>query len=156
MTITVRKGTARDITAIIPVMNAAFGPEFGEAWNSGQCMGVMSMPGATLLLGFDGDTLCGFALARTVFAETELLLLATHPQHRQKGMATTLLDDLVDHINTPQNHKLYLEVRDGNTAMDFYQNYGFNKVGERKDYYKSSGGIFYKAITMSLEFCNNQ
>jgi [ribosomal protein S18]-alanine N-acetyltransferase len=151
MTITIRKGEARDVGAIIPVMNAAFDPEFGEAWNSGQCIGVMSMPGATLLLGFDGDALCGFALARTVFAETELLLLATHPQHREKGVATTLLDDLVDHINIPQNHKLYLEVRDGNSAMHFYQSYGFSKVGERKDYYKSSAGIFYKAITMVLE-----
>jgi [ribosomal protein S18]-alanine N-acetyltransferase len=156
MTITVRKGGASSIAAIIPVMNAAFDPEFGEAWNSGQCMGVMCMPGATLLLGFDGDALCGFALARTVFAETELLLLATDPAHRRTGVATTILNSLVEQFDDMIKHKIYLEVRDGNAAIDFYKNYGFIKVGERKNYYKTASGLFYNAITMALDLDNTQ
>ncbi len=152
MTIIVRHGTAEDIPAIMPVMHNAFDPEFGEAWNSGQCLGIMVMPGATLLLAHDqNNKVYGFAIARTVFEETELLLLATDPEQRRKGIASALMQSLFDTLSTQKKHKIYLEMRDGNTAQYFYKNLGFSQIGVRPNYYNGINGAKFDALTLGKE-----
>lgn len=51
---------------VMTVMLAAFDPGYGEAWNRAQCLGVLAMPGAVLLVARDGDRPLGFALVRVV------------------------------------------------------------------------------------------
>ena len=48
------EGDASDIAAIIPIMQDAFDPRFGEAWTAAQCLSAMAIPGCRLLLGRTG------------------------------------------------------------------------------------------------------
>jgi [ribosomal protein S18]-alanine N-acetyltransferase len=46
--------------------------------------------------------------------------------------------------------QLFLEVRDGNPAYNFYSAIGFRPIGRRKQYYKGTDGLFSDAITMAF------
>ena len=44
MNFVLREGDERDIDVLMEVMTRAFDPLFGEAWNAGQCLGILSLP----------------------------------------------------------------------------------------------------------------
>src|SRR5204862_96820 len=86
-----REGGPHDLQSVNRIMQEAFDPRFGEAWTSAQCLGMLSLPGVWLVVAsIDGED-AGFALARAVVDEAELLLLATRPAARRRGVAGALL-----------------------------------------------------------------
>ena len=133
-----RGGDARDIGAIETLMAQAFDPRFGEAWNRGQTLGVMAMPGVRLTLAYMDDEPVGFAMTRTVMDEAELLLLAVVPAARRTGIATALLRAVEADGRDSGVRQLHLEVRAGNEAVRLYSQAGFAKVGERRNYYRGA------------------
>lgn len=65
----------------------------------------------------------------------ELAFVCTHPLHRKKGYAFTLLKEAIDIIKA---QSLVLEVRKGNTsAQGLYEKLGFKKIGTRKNMYQN-------------------
>ncbi|WP_375394474.1 GNAT family N-acetyltransferase [uncultured Sphingomonas sp.] len=136
--ILLRGGDARDIAAIETLMAQAFDPRFGEAWNRGQTLGVMAMPGVRLMLAYVDDIPVGFAMTRTVIDEAELLLLAVVPATRRAGIATALLRSVEADGRDAGVRQLHLEVRAGNEAVKLYARAGFAKVGERRNYYRGA------------------
>ena len=148
-TILLRAGTARDIDTLEALMAQAFDPRFGEAWTRGQCMGVLAMPGVRLVLAYLDDEPAGFAMTRTVLDEIELLLLATVPAHRRRGVAVTLLRTVVAEAQAEGTAQMHLEVRAGNEAVGLYTGQGFAKVGERRGYYRGRTGHVHDAHTYS-------
>lgn len=148
-TLTLRAGTPRDIDVVDAVMAQAFDPRWGEAWTRGQCLGVLAMPGVRLLLAYLDDEPAGFAMTRAVVDEVELLLLATVPAQRRRGVAATLLRALVADAEASGVAKVHLEVRAGNDAARLYLAHGFAKVGERRNYYRGRTGHLYDAHTYS-------
>ena len=148
-TLLLRAGSARDIDLVDALMAAAFDSRYGEAWTRGQCMGVLAMPGVRLLLAFLDDEPAGFALTRTVVDEIELLLLATTPAQRRRGVAATLLRALIAEAQGEACIQMHLEVRAGNEAVRLYTANGFTRVGERRGYYKGRAGQLFDAHTYS-------
>ena len=133
-----RGGDARDIAVVEQLMAAAFDARFGEAWNRGQTLGVMAMPGVRLTLAYVDDTPTGFAMTRTVLDEAELLLLAVVPEGRRTGIATALLRAVEADGRDAGVRQLHLEVRAGNEAVKLYCRAGFAKIGERRNYYRGT------------------
>jgi ribosomal-protein-alanine N-acetyltransferase len=89
--------------------------------------------GVTALGAFQGDRLLGFILARTVLGETEILTFAVSPLAQKQGIGSKLLEQLCSKVP----HPLILEVAKTNTpAIGLYKKFGFQQIGERKDYYK--------------------
>jgi [ribosomal protein S18]-alanine N-acetyltransferase len=148
--IEVREGDASDIAAIMPIMEDAFDPAFGEAWTSAQCLSALAMPGCRLLLAKEADTVCGFAMSRWVLDTEELLMIGVARDRQRKNVGTRLLDETIRLAREEGRSQLFLEVRDGNGAHDFYSRLGFAPIGRRKNYYKGSGGFRPDAITMSF------
>jgi ribosomal-protein-alanine N-acetyltransferase len=148
--IEVREGDASDIAAIMPIMEDAFDPAFGEAWTSAQCLSALAMPGCRLLLAKEADTVCGFAMSRWVLDTEELLMIGVARDRQRKNVGTRLLDETIRLAREEGRSQLFLEVRDGNGAHDFYCRLGFAPIGRRKNYYKGSGGFRPDAITMSF------
>lgn len=148
--IAISQGSARDIAAIMPVMNHAFDPEFGEAWTVAQCLSTLAIPGAQLLIArLDGE-IAGFALTRGIIDEEELLLIGALPSFRRQGIGRQLIASLHQACVKLGRSTLFLEVRDGNNAYSFYVSMGFLTIGRRPGYYKSTRGIRYDSITMAL------
>ena len=148
-TLTLRAGSPRDIDLLDTLMATAFDPRYGEAWTRNQSLGVLAMPGIRLLLAFVDDEPAGFALTRTVLDEAELLLLATAPTQRRRGVAATLLRALVAEAQGEGLRQIHLEVRAGNDAVHLYTRHGFAQVGERRGYYRGRLGQLFDAHTYS-------
>ena len=142
-----REGGVQDLPQIAAIMQAAFDARYGEAWTSAQCMGMLSLPGVWLVIAsLDGED-AGFALARTTLDESELLLLATRPSARRRGIGGALLRAAMAEARARGAQRIHLEVRAGNDAVALYRREGFAKVGERKDYYRGKTGQSFDAQT---------
>lgn len=137
-----RSGSTRDLPAVAEIMHAAFDPRYGEAWTTAQCMGMLSLPGVWLTLARIGAEEAGFALARVGVDEAELLLLATRPHLRGRGVGGALLRTVIAEAQARGAHQLHLEVRSGNEAVRLYRREGFEKIGDRRGYYRGRLAIF--------------
>ncbi len=142
---------------IMDVMSEAFDPAFGEAWNRRQISDALSLSNCRYLL-LDGQALplgpggkaAGFTLSRHVADEEELLLIAVRPEARRHGIASALLEQLISEARGRGVARLFLEMRDGNPAEQFYRNYGFDPVGRRPNYYNRGKITGIDAITFAL------
>jgi ribosomal-protein-alanine N-acetyltransferase len=149
--IELREGGAHDLHSVNRIMQEAFDPRFGEAWTSAQCLGMLSLPGVWLVVASVDGQDAGFSLARAIAGEAELLLLATHPAARRRGVAGALLRAVIEEARGRGVARLHLEVRSGNDAVWLYRREGFEKVGERRDYYRGRSGQMFDAHTYARD-----
>ncbi len=123
--IALREGGSDDIAALMGVMVRAFDPAFGEAWNRGQCLGILSLPDVWLsfaeIVEAGATRTIGFALSRLLVDDAELLLLAVDPGWRHRGIAAALIDRATAISAGRGARRLLLEVRDGNQALCLYE-----------------------------------
>ena len=148
--ITVGEGNAHDIAAIMPVMEDAFDPSFGERWTAAQCLSALAMPDCRLLIAKDDHVVVGFSISRWVLDIEELLLIGVAKSWQRRQIGSLLLNAVIRHARADSRSKLFLEVRDGNVAHDFYCASGFQKMGRRKQYYRGLDGVRPDAITMMM------
>lgn len=132
------------------VMNAAFDPQYGEAWTASQLAGFMSLSGVNLMLAQLDQATLGFALVRHVADEAELLLIAVDPKWRNRGVGALLLSNCIIKARKSGISTLHLEVRENNKAIDFYQRAGFEQIHCRPAYYKGKNGACYDALSFTL------
>lgn len=101
-----------------------------------------------------GQQLQAFMLWSVVADQAELLNIALHPYHHGKGCGRLLLDRLLAQLPDAVV-SLFLEVRASNfAAIGLYQHYGFNQIGERRGYYRTSNDPMAgreDALVMALE-----
>ena len=145
-----RRGGSDDLEEIMRVMTAAFQPCFGEAWTRSQCAGILPMHGVSLTLAEQNGRIAGFSLVRAVADEAELLLLAVDPAEQRRGIGQALLDDFIAGALSGGAHRLHLEVRDSNPAVELYKASGFAAAGRRRNYYQGQDGQSHDAVTFVL------
>jgi ribosomal-protein-alanine N-acetyltransferase len=149
-----------DIDRIMAIMQCAFAPEFGEAWNRRQVEDALLIGNCHYILaGPDGEPLpeivepdypsAGFALSRAGFEEEELLLFAVAPAYRQRGIGKRMLQRFADAARNRGNCRLLLEMRSGNPAESLYRAFGFVPIGLRPKYYRTPNGDRIDAITFA-------
>jgi [ribosomal protein S18]-alanine N-acetyltransferase len=131
------------------IMVRAFDPRYGEAWSTAQCTGVLSMPGAALLIA-RGEGVEGFAMVRTIAGEAELMLLAVLPEARGRGVGRALLKATLERARFAGAEHYFLEVRADNSAIALYASEGLTQVGVRRDYYRGNDGQRRDALTFKM------
>lgn len=90
-----------------------------------------------------------FVLARIIADEAEVLTIATHPDHRRKGLARNLLERFHEAARTRGAVTAFLEVAaDNDAAITLYQGCGYTQVGARRAYYPRSDGPPANALIM--------
>jgi [ribosomal protein S18]-alanine N-acetyltransferase len=95
------------------------------------------------------EHLAGFVLSRVAAGEAEILTIATAPQWRRRGIATSLLAPLLSGLAATQVDRLFLEVDVENiAARALYANFGFEQVGERNAYYRTAGARLAGALVL--------
>ncbi|HET6538487.1 MAG TPA: GNAT family N-acetyltransferase [Sphingopyxis sp.] len=144
----IRPARVADIAAVMRVMEAAFDPIYGEAWNSAQLLTLFALPSAHVAMAIIGDRVCGFYAARMAGPETELLLIAVHPENRQAGIGRFLLEDWQSWAANKGAEDYFLEMRADNKAVGMYKAAGFSECGRRAAYYRGGDGVVRDAITM--------
>ncbi|MBY0423534.1 MAG: GNAT family N-acetyltransferase, partial [Parvularculaceae bacterium] len=80
----------------------------------------------------------GFALWRSLGDEAEILSIAVAPEHRRRGMAAALLDEVAISATSEGMRAIFLEVAANNApARGLYERAGFYRVGLRRKYYRN-------------------
>ncbi len=146
------------LDAIMAVMEKAFDPRYGEAWTRRQMADSLTLRNVYVTLittegtdDVDPDRITGFALTRQVVDEEEILLIAVLPSEREKGIGKALLAEVIERARDRQVKKVFLEMRDGNSAEFLYRRFGFEKIGHRKGYYRGAVGGPLDAITFAKD-----
>lgn len=155
VTLLIMQGSALDIERIMPVMQSAFDPRYGEAWSAPQCAGMMSLSGTMLLVAQRGARVAGFALLRTILDESELMLIAVRPECQRMSVGAGLVASCIEAATSAGALRLHIEVRQDNPALDFYEKRGFLRIGCRSNYYRRLDGAVADAITLSLNLRND-
>ncbi|MEA3064930.1 MAG: [ribosomal protein S18]-alanine N-acetyltransferase [Sphingomonadales bacterium] len=145
----IAEGSAADLDAVMRVMEDSFDPAFGEAWTAPQCAGLLPMNGVWLSLARASGSVVGFALARVVGDEAELLLLAVDRTSQGQGVGQALLDRFAAVAVSKGAEQLHLEVREGNHAVSLYRRNGYREVGRRRNYYSGRDGQLFDALTLA-------
>ncbi|HQS95475.1 MAG: ribosomal-protein-alanine acetyltransferase [Novosphingobium sp. 17-62-19] len=149
-----------DIDRIMSVMEQAFSPEYGEAWNRRQVSDALVVGSCRYgLIGADGaeqlseeaDT-AGFFMSRGILDEEELLLFAIAPQYRRRGLGHILLSRFIVSAKNNGMSRIFLEMRRGNPAAFLYAAHGFHEIGVRPSYYRTPDGNRIDAISQELSF----
>jgi len=80
-----------------------------------------------------------------------LLNITVAPEYQRQGWSRVMLDALTLWARGQSAQWVWLEVRVGNLrAMQVYQAHGYQRVGQRKDYYPSGHGQREDAVVMGL------
>ncbi|MGN1317317.1 MAG: ribosomal protein S18-alanine N-acetyltransferase [Acutalibacteraceae bacterium] len=81
--------------------------------------------------------IAGYIGAHNVLGEVYITNVAVFEKYRRKGVAKRLIDTLLEAVKEEKGEFVTLEVRESNTsALSLYEKCGFEKVGERKNFYE--------------------
>lgn len=145
-----------DLDRIMAVMEAAFDPAWGEAWNRRQVSDSLAFGHTHYRLVDDegrepvaGIPAAGFILVRAAPGEEEVLLVAVRPEFRGKGLGAALLRRAAADARARGAERLFLEMRANNPARGLYARIGFQPIGVRKEYYHAADGTKLDAITFA-------
>jgi ribosomal-protein-alanine N-acetyltransferase len=111
----------------------------------------------TLAAGYEaqillaGRTVLGYFVAMKGVDEVHLLNITVTPAYLRQGWSHLMLDALALWARGQGAQWLWLEARASNTrALHVYTQFGFSRVGLRKDYYPNGVGQREHAVVMSL------
>tara|TARA_B100000900_G_scaffold129494_1_gene109525 strand:+ start:177 stop:641 length:465 start_codon:yes stop_codon:yes gene_type:complete len=128
---------------------------FNEPWPLVSIENLLRPPGCWAQLAeiSDRDLIipAGFALARVVHDEAEVLSLGVSPRFRRRGVAKSLMRTLLSCAREKSAASLYLEVGiDNNAALTLYKKMNFKTVARRKGYYRRADRSQVDALVMKI------
>jgi [ribosomal protein S18]-alanine N-acetyltransferase len=131
--VAIRDALRGDVKGIVAIERDSF----SDPWTAGMFTTHLSGECSdTFLVAEDGAVVVGYAIARTVGEESELMNIAVDPAHRACGIGAALLDATVHRCRAAGAAEMWLEVRASNAgARTLYDSRGFSAVGVRKRYY---------------------
>jgi ribosomal-protein-alanine N-acetyltransferase len=134
--VTVRRATLADLAAV----TASEADNLGaDAWSPALVEeGVAGrLPTVHYLVAEEDGRVVGHAVASVVADVAELQRIAVLADHRRRGLATALLEEVVALAVREEADRLLLEVREDNmAALAFYAAHGFVEIDRRPRYYR--------------------
>ena len=111
---------------------------FSDPWSIDSFRGALRSQNQVFLVCDDDGTIAGYCGMLMVPGEGQILNVAVDENYRRQGLATEMMNAMVD-IGTTNEIFLYtLEVRESNApALALYKSVGFVPTGRRKGYYKN-------------------
>ncbi len=101
-----------------------------------------------------GETLAGYGGMDIVVDEAYISDIAVHPDYRRMGVASAIMNALINHCTEKNLAFITLEVRKSNTpAIRLYEKLGFESVGTRRGFYTDPKE---DALLMTLYFDKNR
>jgi [ribosomal protein S18]-alanine N-acetyltransferase len=134
--VTVRPADADDVPAIAALERDCLG---ADAWSEALVAeGVRgNLPTVAYLVAEADGRVAGHATASVAGDIAELQRIAVDPACRRHGLASALLDAVVERARAGGADRLLLEVREDNAgALTFYAARGFVEVDRRRRYYR--------------------
>lgn len=112
---------------------------FSDPWTATMFVGDLQSEQTCYFGAFDeNDNLVGYAGMWMSVDEGQITNVAIHPDYRRKGIAYSLVVNLIQICRRNKLSSITLEVRESNiNAISLYKKLEFIKVGVRKNYYKN-------------------
>lgn len=124
---------------------------FNDPWSENSIASELDNRLSHWLVALDDEKVVGYVGSQTVLGETDMMNIAVHPAYRKKGIATELIEALIQVLKERGSHSLMLEVRESNNpAKELYLKMGFELVGIRKNYYRNPKE---NALILRKEWC---
>jgi ribosomal-protein-alanine N-acetyltransferase len=129
-----RRATPADLSDVAAMERACY----PDPWPATAFASLPDNPRVFFAVVRDDDNhLTGYAIAWHVMEEGELANLAVAPDARRAGIASALLNAVLEDAATRGTTQIFLEVRESNAAARaLYSARGFEEVGRRKKYYR--------------------
>ena len=110
-----------------------------DPWDAGALGHILALRGGFGFLAWKAEVPVGFALARDLGGECEILTLGVLPACRCRGIGRKLLRAVLDQARCRAIPSIVLEVATDNAAArQLYVAAGFVTVGRRPRYYRRS------------------
>ncbi len=123
---------------------------FSSPWSEEGLRSELTNDGAYFFVATQADALLGYGGMHITLDEGYIANIAVTDTARKKGVASAVLTRLIATAKEKGCAFLSLEVRKSNTpAIALYEKFGFEMVGERKNFYTSPTE---NAIIMTLYF----
>jgi [ribosomal protein S18]-alanine N-acetyltransferase len=108
-----------------------------DPWDAEALDRILALYGGFGFLAWEADMPVGFALARDLGGECEILTLGVTPACRRRGVGRALLCAILDRARRRSIPSIVLEVAaDNAAARRLYTAAGFVTVGRRPRYYR--------------------
>ena len=138
--------TAAHLDGVCAIENEGF----AHPWSRGSLENALSDPNAVFCVAIENGGVIGYIGMLFVLDEGYICNVAVSQSFRKRGVGSALIQTLVTHCKKNDFAFLTLEVRESNAAArSLYEDFGFVKVGERKNYYTDPTE---NAVLMTLYF----
>lgn len=146
--ITVRPVSESDLDEIMLIEGACF----HSPWTRQNFLEEFKNSDLSIPLGIEYEKkIIAYAFIWILLDECHLANIAVHPDYRRMGLAKLMIDKIITIARARGCAKIMLEVRKSNReAIELYVQYGFLKVGVRKNYYNDGFLRSEDAILMDL------
>ena len=132
--IQVRRLTYADLPQVVAIERRAF----TSPWSLAMFVLELSKPSSICLAAQVQGSLTGYLVCSRYDTVWHLMNVAVEPGLRRRGIATALLNALLERVEPEA--QLTLEVRRSNTgAIALYERFGFRSAGMRRRYYADNG-----------------
>ena len=122
----------KDLAAIELIERQAY----PTPWSRSMFAGELAKPSSICLGAFVDDRLIGYLIVSRYVDAWHVMNVAVAPDHRRRGIASTLLGTLFDQTSDDGRRGYTLEVRVSNVgAIALYERLGFESRGVRRGYY---------------------
>lgn len=135
MNVTVDLMEEKDIDGVLDISSLSF----SLPWSKESYIQELNNPIAHYFVAKCDDRVVGFVGTWIILDESHITNIAVHPNYRNQGIASKLLDELLTYCKSKGCIAYTLEVRAGNeNAQKLYLKHGFKKDGVRKGYYEDN------------------
>jgi ribosomal-protein-alanine N-acetyltransferase len=139
----IRRLTYGDLPSVLSIERRSF----TTPWSLAMFVLELSKPSGICLAAGSEAGLTGYLVCSRYADVWHLMNIAVSPDHRRRGIATTLMRRMFD--ATGADARYTLEVRTSNDeAIAMYRRFGFRPAGRRRRYYHDNGE---DAVIMWLE-----
>lgn len=130
----IRRAIPDDVSGIEEIEQQSF----SDPWSRSDINSYVTSSSGMCFVATEGGQVIAYLLGRIIAPEGEIYRIATRSTHRRRGVGYRLLSYS---LKTERGRGLeitFLEVRSKNRdAISLYTSYGFERIGQRKNYYKN-------------------
>ena len=141
----IRRATMKDVSSMIALSREV---PSAASWSESSYRDVFNpgAPARIALVSEHGGFLAGFVIARLNAEDCELENVVVSQAARRKGIGSELVEALLREARNRGAARIFLEVRESNSAArTLYEKCGFKVSGRRKSYYRdpSEDAVIY-------------
>ncbi len=113
--------------------------DYDDFWDLDVISEELKCENSIYIVAKSQDEIMGFAGIKVILDEAELMNIVTKKDSRNLGIATKMMEKIIQICKENKVSKINLEVNVKNTiAINLYKKYNFEEVGLRKKYYNNT------------------